>query len=163
MLTERGGFMRGQTFRYERIHPYKQGKSSSHAHFGPTIQRMPTYSVEAIPFRWMRRDSYERYSRPWGIELDYSLETAADAVMSYKSGWIQDHRYQLAMLDSFFSALQPRKSLVLLYVKDLPLVEERQAGERFLVGAGLVDGIVKLFANACGAVDVSGLVVKGSG
>jgi hypothetical protein len=102
---------------------------------------MPKYSVEAIPFRWMRRDSYERYSQPWGIELDYSLETAADAVMSYESGWIQYHRNQLAMLDSFFSALQPRKSLVLLYVKDLPLVEEPQAGERFLVGAGLVDSV----------------------
>jgi hypothetical protein len=140
-VSERGGFMRGETFRYARTHPYKQRKSSSHAHFGPTIQRMPKYSVEAIPFRWMRRDSYERYSRPWGIELDYSLETAADAVMSYKSGWIQDHRNQLAMLDSFFSALQKRKSLVLLYVKDLPLVEEPQAGERFLVGAGLVDSV----------------------
>lgn len=140
-VTERGGFMRGHTFRYERIHPYKERKSRSHTHFGPTIQRMPKYSVEAIPFRWMRRDSYERYSRPWGIEIDYSLETAADAVMSYQSGWIQDHRNQLAMLNSFFSALQKRKSLVLLYVKDLPLVEERQAGERFLVGAGFVDGV----------------------
>jgi hypothetical protein len=140
-VLERGGFMRGEAFEYERIHPYKQRKSRSHAHFGPTIQRMPKYSVEAIPFRWMRRDSYERYSRPWGIELDQSRETAVDAVMNYKSGWIQDRGNQLAMLDSFFSALRPRKSLVLLYVKDLPLVEELGPGERFLVGAGLVDRV----------------------
>lgn len=140
-VTERGGFMRGQPFLYERTHPYTRQKSRSHAHFDRTTQRMPKYSVEAIPFRWMRRDSYDRYARPWGIEVDYSLETAADAVMNFQSGWIQDHRNQLALLDSFFSALQQRKSLLLLYVKDLPLVEERQPGERFLVGAGFVDGV----------------------
>lgn len=140
-VTERAGFMRSQTFNYERTHPYTRQKSHSHAHFDRTIQRMPKYSIEAIPFRWMRRDSYDRYARPWGIEVDYSFETAADALMNIQSDWLQDHRNQLAMLDSFFSALQPRKSLVLLYVKDLPLVEERKPGERFLIGAGLIDGV----------------------
>ena len=54
--------------------------------------------------------------------------------MDYETGWIQDERNQRAMLDSFFSALRPRRSLVLLYVKDLPLIEEPRAGERFLIG-----------------------------
>jgi hypothetical protein len=39
------------------------------------------------------------------------------------------------------SALRPRQSLVLLYAKDVPLVEERMPGERYLIGAGLVDSI----------------------
>ena len=41
----------------------------------------------------------------------------------------------------FSQRLRPRKSLVLLYVKDLPLIEEPRAGERFLIGAGFVTGV----------------------
>jgi hypothetical protein len=142
-VLERGGFMRSAAFRLERKHPYAWSKDGSHGHFAPTIQHMPKFSLEATPFRWIRRDSFEEYARPWGICVDYSLEEAADDVMGWDkpSGWIQDHRNQLALLDSFFSALQPRRSLVLLYAKDLPLIEEPQAGERFLVGAGFVEHV----------------------
>ena len=45
--------------------------------------------------------------------------------------WIQDHRNQLALLDSFFSALCPRESLVFLYAKDIPLIEQREPGGRY--------------------------------
>jgi hypothetical protein len=138
---ERGGFMRSAAFHLEREHPYAWRKGGSHGHFAPTIQHMPKFSLEATPFRWIRRDSYDDYARPWGISVDYSLEEAADAVMGWESGWIQDRRNQLSLLDSFFSALEPRRSLVLLYVKDLPLVEEPKAGERFLVGAGFVEHV----------------------
>ena len=69
-MVERAGFMRTAAFSTERVHPYKERRFPSHAHFAPTIQRMPKYSVEAIPFRWVRRDSYELYSQPWGIEVD---------------------------------------------------------------------------------------------
>jgi hypothetical protein len=78
---------------------------------------------------------------PWGIEVDCGLEERAIELMNFESNWIQDHRNQLALLDSFFSALGARKSLVLLYVKDLPLIEEREPGGRYLVGAGFVDGV----------------------
>ena len=140
-VVERAGFMRAAAFSTERVHPYKERRFPSHAHFAPTIQRMPKYSIEAIPFRWVRRDSYELYSQPWGIEVDGALEERADRIMDYETGWIQDERNQRAMLDSFFSALRPRRSLVLLYVKDLPLIEEPRAGERFLIGAGFVTGV----------------------
>jgi len=43
---------------------------------------MPKYSVEAIPFRWVRSGLLRAVLAAVGIELDYSLETAADAVMS---------------------------------------------------------------------------------
>src|SRR5262245_48461026 len=84
---------------------------------------------------------YRRYAEQWGIRLDESLEDRARKLMKFTSGWVQDKRNQLALLDSFFSALRPRKSLVLLYAKDVPLVEERKPGERYLIGAGLVNGV----------------------
>jgi hypothetical protein len=41
------------------------------------------------------------------------------------------------LVDPFFSALR-HESLVLLYLKDLPRVEDRVPGEPHLVGAGIV-------------------------
>jgi hypothetical protein len=147
-VVERAGFMRPAAFKYERIHPYAKFGYKSHASFGPTLHHMPKYSVEAVPFRWMRRDSFEEFADVWKIGVNGQLERRADAIIGRpavswdeRDGWMQDWRNQLALLDSFFSALVPGKSLVLLYVKDLPLVEEPAPGERFLIGAGLVSGV----------------------
>jgi hypothetical protein len=74
----------------------------------------------------------------WGIEYEHALEEAhfPDLPRGADNEWTQDHRNQLAMLDSFFSAIVPGESLVFAYVKDLPLVEDRVPGARFLVGVG---------------------------
>jgi len=74
----------------------------------------------------------------WGIDLDQTLEDRADELMGWSSDWVQDHRNQLAVLDSFFSAIRPGKSIVFLYAKDVPLIEDRAPGARILVGAGMV-------------------------
>jgi hypothetical protein len=102
---------------------------------------MPSYSLEVTPFRWVMVDENRRYTEQWGIKVDEALEDRARKLMKFTSAWVQDKRNQLALLDSFFSALQTRKSLVLLYAKDVPLIEERKPGERYLIGAGLVNGV----------------------
>jgi len=83
-------------------------------------------------------DAWEsrRIADTWGIEWDQALEVKADALIGWKrpTSWQQDHRTQLAMLDSFFSAVEPGHSLVFLYAKDVPLLEERSPGARVLVG-----------------------------
>lgn len=140
-VLERAGFMRQSTFSLTREHAYAWNKQGAHAHFAPTTQHMPPYSLEVTPYRWMMREDSGLYADTWGIRLDEALETNAEERMRFSSNWIQDHRNQLALLDSFFSALQPRKSLVLLYAKDVPLVEQPLPGERFLIGAGFVDEI----------------------
>lgn len=140
-VNERAGFMRPTRFTHERTHPYARNKRGAHSHFAPTEQRMPPYSLEVTPFRWVMLGEHERQSVPWGIGVDQALEEHAHEAMGFKTTWIQDHRNQLALLDSFFSALEPRRSLVFLYAKDLPLVEEREPGARFLIGAGFVDAI----------------------
>lgn len=140
-VLERGGFMRAKVFTKTRTHAYSRNRRGAHTHFGPTLQRMPPFSLEVTPFRWVMLPEQERYASQWGIRVDHAHEERAIELMGFESHWVQDHRNQRALLDSFFSALQPRRSLVLLYVKDLPLVEERVAGERYLVGAGFVDGV----------------------
>lgn len=141
-VNERAGFMRTKPFTQERTHNYAWNTNGAHAHFAPTTQRMPPYSLEVTPFRWVMLKEYERYATPWGIRVDMGLEERAHALMPFdEDTWIQDHRNHLALLDSFFSALRPRQSLVFLYAKDIPLVEEREPGERYLIGAGFVESV----------------------
>jgi hypothetical protein len=104
---------------------------------------MPAYSFEATPYRWVMRDEARRIADAWGIGYDEALEARADELMGWDkpTTWVQDHRNQSALLDSFFSGIQPRRSLVFVYAKDLPLIEERSPGFRALVGVGLVDDI----------------------
>lgn len=138
---ERAGFMRPKAFRLTRNHAYARRKVGAHSHFTATTQHMPPHSLEVTPFRWVTREDSAAYAERWGINVDRGLEDRAEGLMDFSSAWIQDHRNQLALLDSFFSALEPRKSLVLLYAKDLPLVEQPLPGERFLIGAGFVDEV----------------------
>ena len=134
--------MRPKPFSLSRDHAYARFNSPSHGHFDTTTQRMPAYSLEATPFRWVMRGADGDPACPtWGIEIDDALEERADALMEFESDWIQDHENQLALLDSFFSSLHARKSLVFLYAKDVPLLEERAPGARILVGAGFVDEV----------------------
>ncbi|NUW43299.1 AAA family ATPase [Nonomuraea rhodomycinica] len=65
-------------------------------------------------------------------------EEDADKHIGQARTWVQDGRNQLALLDSFFSALRPGSSLALIYAKDIPLLEQRVPGSRILIGAGMV-------------------------
>lgn len=141
-VFERAGFMRSTAYTIERQHAYASF-SQSHKHFAATAHRMPAYSFEATPYRWVMREETGDRVKTWGIDYDAALEDKADETieLSKKTTWVQDHRNQLALLDSFFSAIRPGKSLVLIYVKDLPLLEDRAPGTRVLVGAGVVSEV----------------------
>jgi hypothetical protein len=142
-VFERAGFMRPRGLSIVREHAYSGGWTRSHKHFAPTNHVMPAYSVEATPYRWVMRDEVPELARLWGIEYDRDLEDAADQYIETRkpTDWVQDHRNQLALLDSFFSGVVPGRSLVLLYAKDVPLLEERRPGARVLIGAGRVTGV----------------------
>ncbi|MGW7477070.1 ATP-dependent DNA helicase [Nonomuraea muscovyensis] len=133
--------MRGYDSFVTREHPYAGGWLPSHAHFAATQLKLRPHSVEATPFRWMMRSEAAEIAQRWGIELDPALEKKVDALMNRPTPWLQDHRNQLAVLDSFFSAVQPEKSLIFLYAKDVPLIQDRKPGTRVLVGAGFVNRV----------------------
>jgi hypothetical protein len=101
---------------------------------------MPAWSFEALPFEWVRRESAAERAVRWGIEYEHALDEVhfPDLPRGAENEWTQDHRNQLAMLDSFFSAIVPGEPLVFAYVKDLPLVEDRAPGARYLAGVGRV-------------------------
>ncbi|HEX8393458.1 MAG TPA: AAA family ATPase [Longimicrobium sp.] len=141
-VMERAGFMRPGAHAVSRSHAYaKRQNAASHGHFQDTVHRMPAYSIEAVPYRWTRREAAPDIARRWGIAYDQSLEDAADRLMGWSSDWVQDHRNQRALLDSFFSAIRPRESIILIYAKDIPLLEDRAPGARILVGAGRIEEV----------------------
>ncbi len=101
-VFERAGFMRRSAFTMRRKHAYSGDWTPSHAHFAPTEHRMPAYSIEATPYRWMMREYAQLLAAERGISYDPELEAAADEVIrtSKPTIWVQDHRNQLALLDS---------------------------------------------------------------
>lgn len=139
-VFERAGFMRSKSYSIVRPHAYAGGWTKSHAHFAETAHHMPPYSIEATPFRWVTREEAPDFARTWGIGYEPELEALADRIIetSKPTSWVQDHRNQLALLDSFFSGVVPGHSLIFLYAKDLPLLEDRQPGARVLIGVGRV-------------------------
>ena len=137
-VAERAGFMRPYDMLDRRTHPYSHNES--HAHLAPTTLEMPAYSAMAVPFRWMLRGNSDELSGQFDLGLRQELEDASDEVIGFDSAWVQDGRNQRVMLDTFFSGLDPTKSLVFFYAKSIPLVEH-QPGQRVLVGVGRVTSV----------------------
>ena len=94
--------MRPIAYTIEREHAYSGGWTKSHAHFATTAHRMPAYSIEATPYRWVMRDEVRNVANTWGIGYDASFEDHADKFIQTKTptAWVQDHRNQLALLIS---------------------------------------------------------------
>lgn len=58
-LSERGTFMSPNGYQVTKVHPYGTYPALK-GHLEPTVLSMPPYSFEAVPFRWMARESFEK-------------------------------------------------------------------------------------------------------
>ena len=136
-VGERGRFMAPYEFTRLISHPYSK-TSSSHKHFKPTPFRYPPYSAACVPFAWTLKEEAEKKVEV--LELDYrpELEARARSGMGFNSAWIQTKYNQLVLLDTFFSAIQPDRSLCFFYAKRTPLVEDPK---RVLIGVGWVNHV----------------------
>jgi hypothetical protein len=57
--------------------------------------------------------------------------------LEFDKTWVQERTNQLAMLDTFFSVIQPEESLVFCYAKQTPLTEDvRIQGRSLFCRAG---------------------------
>jgi len=133
-VSERGAFMAPYSFSRMLSHPY--GKTSqAHSHFLPTPFRYPPYSAPCIPFNWMLKEGCADKVKALELGFVPELEEQAHQAMGFETNWVQTKRNQLVMLDTFFSAFQPRKSLCFFYAKRTPLVDDPR---RVLIGVGWV-------------------------
>ena len=124
---------------YERTveHPYF-GTSDAHKQFAPTTLATPAYSAQCIPFRWMLMENSEALASEHGLDFRPELEERARKLMGFDAPWVQDRHNQLQMLDAFFSAVVPERSLALFYAKRTPLADD---GGRVLIGIGTVAAV----------------------
>ncbi|MBI5445711.1 MAG: AAA family ATPase [Deltaproteobacteria bacterium] len=132
--AEHGSFLAPFAFTRTLTHPY-YGKSKLHDHFMPTAYRHTAHSAACIPFRWMLSEGTAEIVDTFGINFQRELEERAHEGMGFGTGWVQTKRNQLALLDTFFSAVQPRESLCFFYAKQTPLVDDPR---RVIVGVGRV-------------------------
>lgn len=136
-VSEHGHFMAPYELVRTVQHPYAES-SPAHKHLAPTPFRYPPYSAAALPFSWMLSEEAIKKSQDLELGFQMELEDEAHAVMGFKTEWVQTKPNQLIMLDTFFSAIQPNRSLCFFYAKRTPLVEDTR---RVLVGAGFVTDV----------------------
>jgi len=133
---ERGFFMSSIEYTTKKKHPYA-ARNKLYGHFQETPFPHPPYSAACVPFNWMLKenatghDEYEGDANYYGYRYDEAREPKLD----FDTSWVQERENQLAVLDTFFSAVTPKESLAFFYAKRTPLSEERG---RVIVGVGLV-------------------------
>ena len=136
-VSERASFMSAQEFTRDLKHPYSE-TSDAHKHLLPTPFRVPAYSAACLPFAWMLKELAEEKYTALELGFDPELEDLAHDIMKFKTAWVQTKKNQLVMLDTFFSAIKPQKSLCFIYSKRIPLVEDSR---RVIIGVGLVEHV----------------------
>lgn len=134
-LAEDAGFMRDHPLTRVAEHPYARSGNPSHGHFRPTALEMPPYSVMAVPYRWMLKGGAEDLAEEYQLGYRPEAEEYATDVIGFPTAWVQTAENHSVLLDTFFSAIQPERSLVFLYAKATPLVDA-VPGQRVLVGVG---------------------------
>ena len=133
-VQERGGFMAPFPFIATRQHPYAAGNRDTHGHLLPTPYPIPPYSAACVPFRWMLKKESAKLIEHY--RLGYQPDREPD--LNFDTAWIQDRSNQLVMLDTFFGAIRPERSLCFFYAKDTPLSASMG---RIIIGIGLVRSI----------------------
>ncbi|NPU97346.1 MAG: AAA family ATPase [Candidatus Omnitrophica bacterium] len=144
-VEERVSFMAPFELRLKKTHPYTEIYPETHGHFAPTSFPHPPYSAACVPFRWMLRKAVEgnpdngemglaeRLKLGWIPDLEPDIRNRRGNDVD--TAWIQERENQLTLLDTFFSAIQPEKSLCFFYAKRTPLSDQSR---RVIIGVGRV-------------------------
>ncbi len=128
-VGERAMFMAPFPLAQTKVHPYAKGNPDHYGHFRSTPFTNAAYSAACVPFRWMLSKNAPEYVEQY--QLDYREDREPD--LGFNTSWIQERKNQLAMLDTFFSAIKPDESLCFFYAKDTPL---STSGRRVIIGVG---------------------------
>ncbi len=133
-VAERASFMADFPITRRIQHPYFK-TSDVHKHYRPTPVELPPYTAGAVPFRWVLRREAVEIADSLDIVFHDEAEDDVRAVLGFETAWVQDVDNQTRMLDAFFSAIEPDRSLAFIYAKEVPHTE--QSG-RVLIGVGWV-------------------------
>ncbi|HEV2840312.1 MAG TPA: ATP-dependent RecD-like DNA helicase [Chthoniobacterales bacterium] len=105
----------------------------------PTPLEMPAYSAPGVPFNWLNRDGAAAREERLAIGYDHGKEPMER--WKEKGAWVLHADNQRACLESFWSAISPRRSLVFFYAKAIPGIEDNR---RVLIGVARVSELKPL-------------------
>jgi hypothetical protein len=133
--VERAGFMSPRGRHVTKRHPYASW-NEIYRKFQPTPFELPPYSADCVPFRWMHRKYAAEISDLYHLPYEPALEDAVDTEANlHNPSWVQDGINQRLLLDTFFSAVEPVRSLCFIYAKETPMSDDPR---RVLIGVGRV-------------------------
>jgi hypothetical protein len=85
-LTERGAALNGKAYSLRSRHPFADSSAQTHGHFAENNFRLPPYSVQAIPFRWTRKDE----AQVIGDDLALPFDVAREPQLTLDTVWVND-------------------------------------------------------------------------
>ena len=139
--AERAGFMSSTPRTVTKRHPYAAW-NETYKKFTPTQFDLPAYSADCVPFRWMLREYAVELADRLQLPYQTALEDAVDQEANLNGpSWVQHADNQQLLLDTFFSAVTPQKTLAFFYAKATPVSDDPR---RILVGVGRVLTIAKV-------------------
>jgi len=139
--AERAGFMSPKGRSAVKNHPYSAW-NDTYKKFEPTPYEIPAFAADCVPFRWMLRENAVQIAEQYQIHYEADLEQAVDNEAGLRDpAWVQHASNQQALLDTFFSAIRPNKSLIFIYAKESPLSADPR---RILVGVGRVASVASV-------------------
>ena len=131
--AERAGFMSPRSRVITKHHPYASW-NDVYRRFQPTTFELPAFSADCVPFRWMLRDQAAEIADQYSLSYELGLEEAVDLEADLNDpSWVQHTTNQRLLLDTFFSAVQPERTLCFFYAKVSPISEDPR---RILIGVG---------------------------
>lgn len=120
-------------------HPYRNSGPLK-GHLEPTTVSVPGFAVEAVPFRWLSRKTFESdLWHDWHTRYDPGAEAEVHVLLGRKPSWIMDGHNQQAVIRQFFEPVEPEHSLVFFYLRHSPFQDEDT--RRLLVGAALITDV----------------------
>ncbi len=144
-VSEHATFMSKFDVSSSKYHPYSERNEETHGHFAETPFTFDAYSAAAVPFSWMlikHIDGDERNNIPSKsdiLKFDYEVHREPELKkFKNKTVWVQEGKNQRIILDTFFSAIKPKESLVFFYAKATPLTDDPR---RVIIGAGRVASV----------------------
>ena len=134
-LSEDGAFMSNDTYEKLAEHPYSKSSQNTHGHFLPTKIIFPPYSLPTTPFAWlMKKDNSEKLRKE---RYNVTFDEMTEPTLPFQNQpiWIQEIKNQRATLDYFYHAIEPNKSLCIIYAKQVPFIEDSR---RVIMGIGYI-------------------------
>jgi len=129
---ESSGFMNARSWRREFDHPYAHIKKAAETHgaLKPVTIEVPPFTTFAVPFAMMLNQFQD------AIEQRSPDRLPKETQVPFMSAFVFGRERQEALLERFFSKVEPERSLVFFYTKEGQPVDESLS--RLLVGVGRV-------------------------